>query len=395
MKSSARRWMVLAVGVGAMGLGFLVLAGVVMLGLSSTGLGPVIQRVVTDVAEGGMLSPQATTAQRRSDPAWKPACEEVGVIHVAKGQTAGVLKNFCLNAAGHLLVCYAPPTATLKDGDGEAAAEGPAIRVYSPAGELLDTWPTEMRPSAICAAKDGTIYVGGEGRVLKLDANGKVLASVASPVANLPVDMGPEMLELLDPNLRSRPEELEKLRANLERRRGDVTGLSVTDQDVFMSVPAPNDFTYQVYRLDRDLKETKQVVEKLRGCCGQMDIQSHDGNLWISHNARHRVECRDREGKQVASFGKSGRVKAKDFGGCCEPKNIRVLPNGDILAAESGPPTCIKRFSAGGEFLGVVAIFKEDEGDCVRVTVEMSADESRYYLLDTAENAIRIFGQRG
>lgn len=387
--------MVLTVAAGVAGLGLLVLAGMVMVGLSATGLGTVIQRVVSDAAEGGGLGQQASAAYRRSDPAWKPACEEVGVIHVAKGEKAGVLKNFCLNALGNLLVCYSPMAAPLTEGDNGSAVKGPAIRVYAPSGELLDTWPIDIRPAAICAAKDGTIYVGGEGRVLKLDATGKVLASVASPVADLPVDMSSEMLELMDPSLRSQPAEVERMRANLERRRGDVTGLTVTDQDVFLSVPAPNDFTYQVYRMDRDLQASERVVDKLRGCCGQMDIQSHDGNLWISHNARHRVECRDREGRQLSSFGKSGRVKAQDFGGCCEPKNIRVLPNGDILAAESGPPSCIKRFSAGGEFLGVVAIFKEDEGDCVRVTVERSADESRYYLLDTAENAIRVFGQRG
>jgi len=83
-----------------------------------------------------------------------------------------------------------------------------------------------------------------------------------------------------------------------------------------------------------------------------MDVQSHDGKLWIPHNARHTVESHDRDGNELAKFGKAGRVKANDFGGCCEPKNMRVLSNGDILAAESGPPTCIKRFSASGKFIG-------------------------------------------
>jgi len=72
---------------------------------------------------------------------------------------------------------------------------------------------------------------------------------------------------------------------------------------------------------------------------------------------------------------------------------LRILPNGDILAAESGPPTCIKRFTADGKFLGVVAVVK-GKGDCVRVTVEISADGSRYYLLDTARDSIRIFGAK-
>jgi len=133
------------------------------------------------------------------------------------------------------------------------------------------------------------------------------------------------------------------------------------------------------------------VVEKLRGCCGQMDIQAHDNKLWIPHNARHCVECRDREGKEVSKFGTSGKVKPKDFGGCCEPKNLRILSNGDILAAESGPPTCIKRFSADGKFKEVVALAGNSKGDCVRVSVEMSADGKRYYMLDTTRDVIRVF----
>jgi hypothetical protein len=142
------------------------------------------------------------------------------------------------------------------------------------------------------------------------------------------------------------------------------------------------------------LENPKLVVEKLRGCCGQMDIQAHDGNLWIAHNSRHQVESRDRDGKEISKFGKAGKVKATDFGSCCEPKNLRVLANGDILAAESEPDPCIKRFSASGQFLGVVAILKVEKPECVRVTVEASPDGSRFYLLDVKRDAIVVFGTK-
>jgi hypothetical protein len=185
-----------------------------------------------------------------------------------------------------------------------------------------------------------------------------------------------------------------RMKENLERRRADVTGLAVTDQDVFMAVPSPNDFTFQVYRFNLALQEPKLVVQKLRGCCGQMDIQADNGKLWIAHNARHSVQSMDREGNEVLKFGKAGRVKASDFGGCCEPKNLRILPDGDILAAESGPPTCIKRFSSTGKFKEVVAVVPDSKGDCVRVTVATSPDGRQYYLLDTTQDAIRVFGPK-
>jgi hypothetical protein len=71
-----------------------------------------------------------------------------------------------------------------------------------------------------------------------------------------------------------------------------------------------------------------------------------------------------------------------------------VLPGGDVLTAESGPPTCIKRFSADGKFIEVVAVVPGASGECVRVTVAASPDGSRYYMLDTTKDAIRVFGAK-
>jgi hypothetical protein len=332
---------------------------------------------------------RAATTARAKDPAWKPSCSELSLIQIGSPQRPGALRNFCLNAEGNILACFAP---SAPDGSVDAPP-APAIRVYSPAGELLKTLPLEIKPGAIAVAKDGAIFVAGDGRLLKLDSTGGVLASARSPVAEEPVVLSEEIKEMLKETGRSTEEELNRMKLSLESRRSDVTGLAVTGEDVFIAVPAPSDFTYRVYRFDHALTRPKLVVEKLRGCCGQMDIQGHDGKLWIPHNARHSVECRDRDGNELAKFGKAGKVKASDFGGCCEPKNLRVLPNGEILVAESGPPTCIKRFSASGRFIEVVALL-ETRGDCVRVTVEQSPDGTRYYMLDTTRDAIRVFGKK-
>ena len=345
--------------------------------------------VNTVLAGGQSLDAQqrAAEAARAKDPAWKPACTEVATIQAGDGK--GSLKNFCLNAEGNILACYAPANA--KNSDPKKAQ---GIRVYSPDGNLIKTMPLEIKPSAICVAKDGSIFAAGDGKLLKLDADGKVLASVASPVASLQVVMDKDTLKMVEDMCKETKQPVKDATANmkqsLEKRRTDVTGVAATDQDVFMAVPSPTDFTYRVYRFDHELKNQKLVVEKLRGCCSQMDIQAANGNLWIPHNSRHAVESHDRDGKELLKFGTAGRVKASDFGGCCEPKNMRVLANGDILAAESGPPTCIKRFSSTGKFKEVVAVANA-KGDCVRVTVEMSPDGSRYYMLDTQRDVIRVF----
>jgi hypothetical protein len=234
--------------------------------------------------------------------------------------------------------------------------------------------------------------------VLKLDAAGKVLASAPSPVAGEPVVLSKEIEDQLAQQAkltnRSIAEAKQQMQSALENRRKDVNGLAATDQDVFMTVGAPNDFTFRVYRFDQALQNPKLVVDKLRGCCSTMDVQAQDGKLFVAHNARHQVEIRDRDGAELSKFGTEGKIKPSDFGGCCEPKCLRVLPGGDILAAESGPPTCIKRFSPTGKFIEVVAVVPSAKGDCVRVTVAASPDGNRYYMLDTTKDAIRVFAAK-
>src|SRR5436190_157590 len=130
---------------------------------------------------------------RERDPAWKPACAEVGVIQIGDSKQPGALKNFCLNAEGNILACFVPNDAA----NSSAGKNAPAIRVYSPKGELLNTLPIEIKAGVIAVGRDGSIFVAGDGRLLKLDAAGKMLASAPSPVANEPVSIGKDVEEMI------------------------------------------------------------------------------------------------------------------------------------------------------------------------------------------------------
>ena len=145
--------------------------------------------------------------------------------------------------------------------------------------------------------------------------------------------------------------------------------------------------------VDHELQNPKMVLEGLAGCCGQMDVQAKDGEFWVAHNGKHLVEHFDRDGQKLSSFGKTDRMAADGFGGCCEPKNLRFGPENVLYACESGPPTCVKRFSTDGKFLGVAAIAPWDSG-CVRVTTEVSGDGSRLFVLNSDANAIHVFAEK-
>ena len=363
---------------------------------STVALAVALTACLSGAVYGADTVERGEAAARGKDKGWTPSTVEVAVIQVGNGTPAGALKSFCLDAQGNILACYAPKAAA-PAASGEAD-KGPGIRVYSPDGKLVKTLPLEIKPGAVCIAKDGSIFVGGDGKLLKLDPDGKVLASAPSPVADAQIVITKEMEKGFAAQAlitkRSVAELKNQMQTALENRRKEVNGLAATDQDVFMTVGALSDYSFQVYRFDHALQNPKLVVEKLRGCCSTMDVQAQDGKLFVAHNSRHKVEIRDRDGALLSQFGTQGKVKASDFGGCCEPKCLRVLPGGDILAAESGPPTCIKRFSAEGKFIEVVAVVPGTSGECVRVTVAASPDGSHYYMLDTTTDAIRVFAAK-
>jgi len=375
----------------------------------------------------------------RADPQWKPTHEETAVIHAAEGAARGALHNFCLDRQGNVMACVGGIRFEYVETEGglgmemKTIEEPSEIRIFSPGGELLRTWKLDFKPEAICQRADGTVFVAGDGTVAKLSAAGEVLAKAESPaVAETDDDADDEdegddadnddaeeedengedngedqsgkdeqkqsksILEALiealgGPSQEDTAQEMsEQEREWMRQRRREVTGVAATDRDVFIACPMREGYGYAVWRMDHELKNPEQIVENLRGCCGQMDIQARGGNLWVAENARHRVVCYDREGKELSQFGKRDRKSPEGFGGCCEPKNLRFDAEGVLYAAESGPPNVVKRYTPEGEYLGV-AVLADFRGGCVRTTVEVSSDGRQIYVLDTTCDAVRVF----
>ena len=107
--------------------------------------------IISGACMNGVLN--SIAAGTTEDPAWKPGYTEVGLIQVGDAKPAGALRNFCLNAEGNILACYAPV-----EGPKSSAAKNPTgLRLLSPKGELLKTFPLEIKPTAVCVAKDGSI----------------------------------------------------------------------------------------------------------------------------------------------------------------------------------------------------------------------------------------------
>ncbi|MFH1266115.1 MAG: hypothetical protein ABIK89_10335, partial [Planctomycetota bacterium] len=175
-------------------------------------------------------------------------------------------------------------------------------------------------------------------------------------------------------------------------RQRAITGIAVTEGDVFVACSATKGYGYDVWRTDLDFGNAKKIVTGLRGCCGQMDIQARDGELFVAENARGQVVRYDRDGNQLAAWGKRDRSDPKCFGSCCNPMNIRFGPEGEVYTSEASVGG-VKRFTPDGEFAGLVGSVGLIPG-CKHVAIGVSKDGGRVYVLDITRSHIAVLGQR-
>jgi len=198
------------------------------------------------------------------------------------------------------------------------------------------------------------------------------------------LEMFRQQLKMLD----EREKNIDQQAEYMAQRKLAVTGLAVTERDVFVACPAVKGYGYDVYRMNHDFKEPKKIVSGLRGCCGQLDIQAYDGELYAAENSRGRVVRYSRDGEKIAMFGKKDRTSVVGFGSCCNPMNLRFGPGGEVYTAEASLGR-IKRFSPDGEFLGLIGTADIIPG-CKHVAIAVSKDANRVYMLDITRSQINI-----
>jgi DNA-binding beta-propeller fold protein YncE len=248
------------------------------------------------------------------------------------------LTNYCLDTNDNILAC-----------DGRKNM----IRLISPEDKLLADWNLDFSPQAIECSSDGNAIVAGPGQIAVLDQKGNTIRTAKIPGKS-------------------------------------ASGVGVSGDDIFVAVR--EEMRYNVYRLNSQLSEPKQIISGLRGCCSQMDITAQNGVVYVAANCLFKVIKYDREGKEITRFGEKGRVGDQYFKGCCEPKNVFVDDQGNIYTSESGSRS-VKKFSGEGKFLGLVGRLAGHSG-CVRMSVAVSRDGSRVYILDTTKNRISVMNPK-
>lgn len=397
-----------------------------------------------------------------------PSHMQAHTIRVA-GSEGRTLQTLVLLPDGKVAALVAPS----RHGEipGSESAKSSEVRLFDAEGKELETWPVEFRAQSIGAGPDGSVYVGGDGQLAKFSAAGKLLETNELPhlkkVLGDSEALREHALEMqkqyeksiaestrqFDDQKKQIEEKLDELKkkdekdlTNSEKRRikryeeqikqlGSITlqvkvppveqlmkqltdrlrivsGVSVTDKDVFVVTGESAGFGYAVWRMDHSFQEAKQVLSGLRGCCGQMDVQAHGEELFVAENCNHRVGRYNRDGEKIIAFGQRGEQtegpgllktllggkKAKGeegkpsggFGGCCNPMNVRVGNDGLVYTSESEGH--IRCFTPEGEYRGLVGSCKLT-GGCKNVAVAVSPDSSKVYFCDQPGQQIIVLAR--
>jgi sugar lactone lactonase YvrE len=371
-----------------------------------------------------------------TDDIVRPTHKQTITINVNQdGLPQTTVSSFCLTPAGQIL-------AACGGNEGE-------VRIFDADGAHVESWKLPVNPEAINVGSDGNVYIAGAGKLLRLDAEGKVLHEAEAPhAADLLknkealrkeiIDRSKQMasqfgeqieqydkqiaeLEAKQKKKEEAGEELSKadkrrleafaqtkkqyeqimeqvggkepteqeldaqMKASLEYKL-KIASISETDGKVYIACSAAVGYGFNVWQLDENFENGKVIVSELRGCCGQMDVQAAKGGIFVAENARHRVCCYDEKGEMTTSWGAQARAGIDGFGSCCNPMNVAFGADGSIYTAESEIGR-IKRFSPKGELIELVGKVDIVPG-CKKVSIAVDKTGDTIFMLDVSRNHI-------
>jgi outer membrane protein assembly factor BamB len=242
------------------------------------------------------------------------------------------------------------------DRDDRICAVGDSkLAIFSAAGEWLGGWPTERPGYSVAASTDGTVFVGEEGQIERFDPAGKRLGTWR--------DAG---------------------------RLGLVTVIALVGDEVFIADTQGR----CLRRYDRDGNWKRDIGNdnRMKGFLvpnRYLDFAvDAQGVIHAANPGMHRVEHYALDGRLLGHFGRFDAQNPAGFPGCCNPTNIALTPQAQIVVAEKAPPR-VKLYSPRGELLAVMG-----EGDfdlsCKNMDVGVDS-QGRIYVLDTVRLHIVVY----
>ena len=284
---------------------------------------------------------------------------------------SGKIETIAMNLQGELLVgITTDPTRR-----GQSSTTGHVLLTLRGDGAIKETWELgDLTPSSIFVDENGQTLVSGSGRLCEFDKSGTEVRTL-----------------LLSDVL------------NGTYATAHPSGLVADSGQIFLAFGVGNSTraTEDIVRVNRDFTNPVVILEKQFGCCSHIDLDLHDGELLIAENSRHRMNRFTRDGDLIARWGRRDRNSLEGFAACCNPVNFDFGSDGVLYTAESGVGR-VKRYTAQGEFLGLVGMVdttQYDKGSRLAsqscyIPVEVSPDGKRIYVMDVRANIVRVLVEK-
>lgn len=250
-----------------------------------------------------------------------------------------------------------PRGIALDDAGRLYVAGDESIVVFDQAARIA-TIDLDAAPQAVAPADDGKLYVAMADHVQVFGRDGKRLARWASLGENARVKaiaVGPANVFLADAGRRI------VLRCDL---RGEVLG-RIGEKDERQNIPG--------------LLVPSEYMDLAMGA---------DGLLRVTNPGRRLVETYTLDGQRELWFGRSS-AEIDGFFGCCNPTNIAITQDGQVVTSEKGLPR-VKLYSADGTFLAVVAAPDQFGDDASGLDLAVGSD-GKIYVLDPPGKRVLVF----
>ena len=235
------------------------------------------------------------------------------------------------------------------------AAGDSKLAVFSPEGEFLRGWTTERPGYSIAVAADGQIYVGEEGQVERFDRTGKLLDTWRDA-----------------------------------DRLGLVTAIALVGDDVLIADTQGR--CIRRYDQRGNWRSDAGKDNRMKGFLvpnRYLDFAvDARGVIHAANAGMHRVEHYSVAGQLLGQFGRFDGVDPAGFPGCCNPTNIALTPQGQIVVTEKAGPR-VKVYTADGELLTVVAD-RDFDPNCKNMDVAIDS-RGRIYVVDTVRLQIVVY----
>jgi hypothetical protein len=231
------------------------------------------------------------------------------------------------------------------------------IRVFSADENLLRKWKVISKAACLEVGPDGKSYVGSLGRIDIYSSAKEIDASIS----------------VGDPD-----------------RPAAVTAIKIYGNEILVA-----DATARIIRRYDPAGKQLGVIGDKNKTGGFMlpngwldfDVDS-GGMIMATDTGRHRVSGWILDGTGTGTFGKFGMRDPADFVGCCNPVNLAVTPEGNIVTAEKMIAR-VKVFSPEGRLVAFIGPENFDP-DCRNIHLAVDS-AGRIITADPVKRVIKIF----